>query len=249
MKGFFIAANWKMNKTNSEATDFVKALKPLIENTTSTVILCPSFLAIPILKGMSIKKLKIGAQNLHEKPRGTFTGEISGEMLFDAGVQYVLVGHSERRHIFGESDQTVAKKLAAAIENKLVPILCIGETYSQKVAGETESVLKNQLGVALSEVVGGTEFLVAYEPVWAISSGDPNQPKLTPTATEIGDIHKFIKELLKNNGHKNINILYGGSANDKNCVEFSKIDGVDGFLIGGASLDKERFASMINSLE
>lgn len=249
MKSFIIAANWKMNKTNNQAREFVKTIKKTIENSRNEIIICPPYTALETLVKLKIKNLKIGAQNIFFEDSGTYTGEISAEMLKDIHVECVLVGHSERRAMFGDSDAVVSKKLKVALKNGFDAILCIGETYEEKLAQKTHEVLKRQLDIALKDIKPTSKLTIAYEPVWAISSGDPNAPKLTPTSVEIGETHTFIKNILNTKKFKNIKILYGGSANDKNCVEFSKIKNVDGFLIGGASLDTNKFSNMITLLE
>lgn len=249
MKDFILAANWKMNKTSSEAVKFVRKLKNKIKKSKSNIMIFPSYLSIPALAKLKINNLSVGAQNMHYAEKGTFTGEVSLSMLNDLSVKSVLIGHSERRTIFGETDELINKKMTTALYNGLTTILCIGETYDEKVEKITSKVLKKQLQLALKGIerdkVNG-KLIVAYEPVWAISSGDPNKPKLTPTAKEIEKTHKLIKAELSKIGFNDIMVLYGGSANENNCKEFMQIDGVDGFLIGGASLVYEKFTKMID---
>ena len=246
MKKIILAANWKMNNTPSESVKYVKTIKKSIKNANDRVIIFAPYLSLERLLKLNVKGLSIGAQNMHFADKGTFTGEISGAMLKDIGVNYVLIGHSERRAMFGETDDIINKKLKTATENGFKVMLCIGETYEEKENNITTKVLKDQIKKALNGVrADSNNLIVAYEPVWAISSGDPNKPKLTPTAKEIEKTHKIIKAELEKLGYSDIKVLYGGSANDKNCKEFSEIEGVDGFLIGGASLVKEKFEKMI----
>lgn len=245
MKEIILAANWKMNKTASEAVAFVKSLKKVLCTSKQKVIIFPSFTSIDAVRRLKIKNLGIGAQNMHFAESGTFTGEISAKMLLEAGAKYILVGHSERRAMFGDTDEVVNKKLSAALAAGFVGVLCIGETYDERVKNQTIKVLTRQVKAALSGIAPTKNLILAYEPVWAISGGDPNAPKLTPTSDDIAKIHVSIRAELEKLGFLDTKILYGGSANEKNCAEFAAIDGVDGFLIGGASLVTEKFASMI----
>lgn len=245
MKEIILAANWKMNKTTSEAVAFVKHLKKVLRNSKQKVIIFPSFVSIEALRKLEIKNLGIGAQNMHFAESGTFTGEMSARMLLEAGAKYILVGHSERRAMFGDSDEIVNKKLSAALSAGFVGVLCIGETYEERVKNQTIKVLSRQIESALLGVESTKNLILAYEPVWAISGGDPNAPKLTPTSEDIAKIHASIQAKLEELGFVGVKILYGGSANEKNCAEFASIEGVDGFLIGGASLVEEKFSSII----
>lgn len=249
MKKLILAANWKMNKTATDAAAFVSSFEEFAAKSKHTIVICPSFTSIFALVNAKAKNIHVGAQNIFFESKGTYTGEISSSMLADAGVEYVIVGHSERRAMFGDTNEVVAKKLKVAIEGGFKAILCIGETYDEKLNKQTKKVLKTQLESAIKGVSATENLTVAYEPVWAISSGDPTKPKMTPTNDEIAKTHLFIKGILEKYGFNKTKILYGGSANDKNCEEFAKIENVDGFLIGGASLEVEKFASMLKAVE
>ncbi|MCL2586835.1 MAG: triose-phosphate isomerase [Firmicutes bacterium] len=238
-----IAANWKLNKTNAEAREFFAQYKKLVTSTPNKVIVCAPFttLGVEIPNGV-----ELGAQNLHYAKSGTFTGEISAEMLVEAGVKYVLVGHSERRAApFSEDNEFLNAKVKSAQAAGLTPILCIGESLEVREEGATENLLKWQLTTGLKDITD-TNLIVAYEPVWAISGGDPTKPKPIATREQIAEVHAFIKDLLQKQFKTDIPVLYGGSANDQNMHDIFPIPGVDGGLIGGAALVPEKFAKLAN---
>ncbi len=242
-----IAANWKMNKTVAETEDYLtKFLKILGTPEDREVLICPPFTALYVA-GRILKDtpIKIGAQNCHYEEKGAFTGEISIPMIKEVGCSYVIVGHSERRHIFGESDEVINRKLVACLERGVRPILCVGERIEDREAGMTFKVVETQIRLALSGIEGLTDLLdVAYEPVWAIGTGVPAKPEDAVT------VHRFIKDLLKEINPKSegrTRVLYGGSVNPENAPEFMKHKEVDGLLVGGASLDPEAFAKIVNS--
>lgn len=239
-----IAGNWKMNKLPSEGRSFINEVVNLVLDIKSvSVIFAPPFTGLFEVQVKS--PFHIAAQNCHWEDSGALTGEISVSMIKDCGVEYVIVGHSERRHIFGEKNEWVNKKAKALLENGVSPILCVGETIAQRESGETESVLKDQLEKGLDSISDVRNCIIAYEPVWAIGTG------LTATNEQVEIAHQFIREVIGNkygNGD-GTHILYGGSVNLGNAESLIQTEGVDGFLIGGASLDAGSFASIIKIVE
>lgn len=239
-----IAGNWKMNKLPSEGRSFINEVVNLVLDIKSvSVIFAPPFTGLFEVQVKS--PFHIAAQNCHWEDSGALTGEISVSMIKDCGVEYVIVGHSERRHIFGEKNEWVNKKAKALLENGVSPILCVGETIAQRESGETESVLKDQLEKGLDSISDVRNCIIAYEPVWAIGTG------LTATNEQVEIAHQFIREVIGNkygNGD-GTHILYGGSVNSDNAESLIQTEGVDGFLIGGASLDAASFASIIKIVE
>ena len=245
-----IAGNWKMNKTRPEAKELLEAIKPLVANAEGKVevIACVPFTnletAVNVTAGSNIK---IGAENVHFEKSGAFTGEISADMLTELGVEYVVIGHSERRQYFGETDETVNKRLLAALQAGLKPILCVGETLDQREKGITEEIIAMQTKIAL---MGTCEkciknVVIAYEPVWAIGTGK------TATAEQAQEVCAFIRKTVENLFNKEIadgmTIQYGGSMNAKNCAELLSKPDVDGGLIGGASLKADDFNTIVQS--
>ena len=245
-----IAGNWKMNKTRPEAKELLEAIKPLVANAEGKVevIACVPFTnletAINTTAGSNVK---IGAENVHFEKSGAFTGEISADMLTELGVEYVVIGHSERRQYFGETDETVNKRLLAALQAGLKPILCVGETLDQREKGITEEVIAMQTKIAL---MGTCEkciknVVIAYEPVWAIGTGK------TAPAEQAQEVCAFIRKNVENLFNKEIadgmTIQYGGSMNAKNCAELLSKPDVDGGLIGGASLKADDFNTIVQS--
>ena len=239
-----VAGNWKMNKTPLEGREFIKVVKESTSDIQNTkVVFFPSFTGLNDVVLNS--PFYLGAQNFHWENSGAYTGEVSIEMLTECGVSYVIVGHSERRQFFKESNTEINKKLKAALVNNLKPIFCIGETIDDRREGSTESFLQNQLEKGLEGINSIDSFIIAYEPIWAIGTGE------TADKRQIFDAHNFIQSTLKKLFPKshNYHILYGGSVNTENAKELIKIDGVDGFLIGGASLSKKSFVKIINDVE
>ncbi len=244
-----IVGNWKMHKTISEAQAFVKRLAGLLPKTPSagvTIILAPPFTALSAVAG-AIKSLPVdlSAQDVHWDEQGAFTGEVSPTMLREAGCRYVIIGHSERRRYFGETDATVKAKVGAALRHGLRPILCVGETGEQRANGRTEPVLSGQLTEALAGVdkERATDVVIAYEPVWAIGSGQP------ATAEQARDAHRHIRAtataLWGHDAGERLPILYGGSVTSDNIGEFLALREVDGALVGGACLDPAQFAKIL----
>jgi triosephosphate isomerase len=241
-----IAANWKMYKQVGEALRFVEKLAVMIQDLEGVeVVLAPPFTALESLKeAVASTPIELAAQNVHPEPEGAFTGEISVSMLADVGCRYVIVGHSERRHIFGETNDLVARKVAAVLGAELRPILCVGETLEEREAGRTLEVLEEQLSTALHGVTDAqvAELVIAYEPVWAIGTGRTATPELAQEA------HAFVRERLRNGfggTADRIRIQYGGSVKPSNAYGLMAQADVDGALVGGASLDPESFYAII----
>ncbi|WP_457600539.1 triose-phosphate isomerase [Hydrogenivirga sp.] len=242
-----IAANWKMHKTVSETRDYVKKFLKLVEHPESReILLCPPFTSLDVAgKLLEGSGVKLGAQNCHYEKKGAFTGEISIPMLKELGCEYVIIGHSERRHIFGEDDEIVNRKLVACLEEGIRPILCVGEKFEDREAGMTFKVVETQLRLALSGIEEHTDGIdVAYEPVWAIGTGVPATPE------DAVSVHRFIKDVLKDINPKSsgrTRVLYGGSVKPENASDFMKHPEVEGLLVGGASLEPESFAKIVYS--
>ncbi len=240
----FIAGNWKMNMTVATGTKLITDLKPLVKEAKCDVCLCVPAILIPaMVKTAKGSKIKIGAQNVHFAHHGAYTGEISADMLNDYGVKYVIIGHSERRQYFGENNDTVNQRTLTALKNGLTPIVCIGETLSERASGDTENVLTRQLEFGLHGVEDVKQIVIAYEPVWAIGTGQ------TATDEQAQETIKFIRKKLGKmfcvKDANRVRILYGGSMNAGNCKGLMAQPDIDGGLIGGASL-KTDFATIVN---
>jgi triosephosphate isomerase (TIM) len=234
-----IAGNWKMYKTQAEALEFLQDFLPHLENTPEDrdIILCAPFTTLTSMsKNLHGSRVQVGAQNVHWEDAGAYTGEIAGAMLTEIGVRFVVVGHSERRQYFGETNETVNLRLKAAQKNRITPILCVGETKAQRDAGETESHLIEQIERGLVGV-DQTHLIIAYEPIWAIGTGD------TCASEEANRVIGLIRSRLKN---PDVTIQYGGSVNPKNVDELMAQPEIDGALVGGASLTAESFSRIIN---
>ena len=242
----YIAANWKMNKTVAEAAEFVDALLPRIAATQHDVVLCPPFTALSeVVQRRYGTAIKVAAQNMHEGESGAFTGEISASMLVELDVEAVVLGHSERRQLFNESDEALALKVPAALAAELEPILCVGETKEARDAGETETVLERQLQADLAAVEPSDldGVVIAYEPIWAIGTGDVATPE------QAQEVCAFIRDVLRGRGAAAdaVRILYGGSVKPDNAAELLALPDVDGALVGGASLDAVDFAAIVEA--
>ena len=244
MRRSIAAGNWKMNGLREDFNDIL-LIDAASENVNCDVILC-----VPdtLIREMSEKTKNIfsGGQNCHIVASGAFTGDISAEMIKDAGASHVIVGHSERRVNYNENNNLIKSKAQAALNEGLKAIICIGETLKERETGITLDIIKKQLINSLPQEITGETIIIAYEPVWAIGTG------LTPSIEQITEVHDFIRAELENNygkkiGHS-VNILYGGSMNAKNAHEISAIENVDGGLVGGASLKAESFIPIINAL-
>ena len=241
-----IAGNWKMYKTISEAESFVAALLPRVSALDGVdVAICPSFLALQAMVDSTRgSRVAVCAQNMHPKAEGAFTGEVSASMLSEVGVQGVILGHSERRQLFGETDRALQQKVPAALEAGLLPILCVGETEEERERGDTERKLRHQVQEDLNRVEKDrlAEVVIAYEPIWAIGTG------LVATPEQAQEAIAFIRALVADRSSEqalSTRILYGGSVKPDNAAELMALPDVDGALVGGASLDPESFAKII----
>ena len=243
-----IAANWKMNKTIGEARVFCEALLPDVEefgDDGAGVVICPSFLALPLVAQLCEgTAVGVAAQNMYFEDSGAYTGEVSASMLLDAGAEGVILGHSERRQFFGETDEALARKVPVALAAGLLPILCVGESEAERERDETDRVLRRQVDAALSRV-GDEELadvVIAYEPIWAIGTGK------TATAEQANDACGFIRSLIAardEGAGERIRIQYGGSVKPANAADLLGQSDIDGALVGGASLDPEDFAAIV----
>ncbi len=244
----FIAGNWKMNKTAAETKALAEALKESLAQfgDSVTMAVCPVFTslatAVEVLKGSNVK---VGAQNIHWADNGAFTGEISGAMLKEIGVEYVIIGHSERRQYFGETDETVNKRIKAALKYELKPIVCIGETLAEREGGKTNDVLDVQLKGGLADLSAAdmANITIAYEPVWAIGTGKTATPEMAQ------ETHAFIRKTLAGmfgeEVAENTVIQYGGSMKAENAAALTAQKDIDGGLIGGAALKADSFTALI----
>ena len=243
-----IAGNWKMHKTCTEAVEAAVQLIPLVKGVKDVdIMIAPTFTALSqVSEKISGTAIGLGAQNMHWETQGAYTGEISADMLLSAGCAYVIIGHSERRQLFGETDQTVNKKIKSALNAGLAPVFCIGETESQREAGQTFSVLDKQVQKGLESFVSGDleSLIVAYEPVWAIGTGK------TATTGQAQEVHAHVRQWFADNFDDGIaqklRILYGGSVKPSNVKDLMAMPDVDGALVGGASLDPQTFSQLVH---
>ena len=244
MRKPFIAGNWKMNMTAASGKKLIEELKPLVKDANCDVALCVPAILIPeMVKAAAGSNIKIGAENIHWAPSGAYTGEISAEMLKEYGVEYAIIGHSERRQYFGETDESVNMRLHAALKAGITPIVCVGEMLEEREAGKTDKVLDRQLTVGLSGVEDVTKIVIAYEPVWAIGTGLTATPE---QADEVcGIIRSVVAGLYDEAKAEALTIQYGGSMNAGNCKGLMAQPDIDGGLIGGASLKRD-FALIVN---
>ena len=242
-----ITGNWKMYKTIEEATAFVKELIPLVQDAPVSIYLAVPFTAIrsvaELVKGSSIK---IGAQNMNDVSEGAFTGEIAGKMLKEAGAEFVILGHSERRRFFNETNDLIHKKVVRALEDGLQPVLCIGESKEERDRNETEEVLQKQLQECLAGIKSeqASQLMIAYEPVWAIGTFDAATPEVAEEAHAF--CRKCLGELFGEEVAGQIVIQYGGSVVPENAAAFLQQEDIDGLLVGGASLSAEKFSKIVN---
>ena len=248
MRKYVIAGNWKMNNTPAQTKELINEMKPLVAGASCEVVLCVPFVdiaaAVEAAKGSD---LKIGAENIHWAESGAFTGEISGDMLKAAGAEYVIIGHSERRQYFGETDDTVNARLKAAIAAGLTPIVCVGETLEQREKNITVETVAMQTKIAFRDIsaADAKNTVIAYEPVWAIGTG---KTATDEQADEVnGAIRNVIAEIYGKDVADSIVIQYGGSMNAKNAEGLLAKEHIDGGLIGGASLKAQDFAVIVNA--
>ena len=252
MRKTIIAGNWKMNKINSEAVAFARELKNKISSFDNVeIVVCPNFIALsPVCSVLKESRVSVGAQNLYWEQSGAFTGEVSAEMIESSGCEYVIIGHSERRQYFGETNETVNKKIKRALTTCcLTPIVCVGETLEQRENGDTNNIIENQIKKGLNGLSSAQmeRIVIAYEPVWAIGTG------VTATREQAEEVHLFIRDLLKSMYDEQVAnstpILYGGSMKPSNIKELLEQPDIDGGLIGGASLKVDSFVEMIEIAE
>lgn len=247
MRKPIIAGNWKMHKTIAEGVAFINAVKNEVANSDVEALVCAPFTLLPALveaaKGTNVK---IGAQNMHFEDKGAFTGEVSADMLLDLGVTHVIIGHSERRQYFAETDETVNLKAKKALSKGLTPIVCCGETLEQREAGETKALVKVQIEKAFDGIsaADAPKVVVAYEPIWAIGTGK------TASSQDANDVIAYIREVLENvygdEISEEVRIQYGGSVKPSNVEEIMNEADIDGALVGGASLEASDFVQLVN---
>ena len=249
MRRKIIAGNWKMNMLPNEAMNFINGLAPLVKDTNCEVVLCVPYtdLFYSLLTAQETN-IKIGAQNMHYEERGAYTGEIAPEMLTSINVEYVIIGHSERRQYFNETDESVNKKIKVAISHGLKPILCLGETEKQRDIGMAEEVICQQTELALEGLSNEEveKVIIAYEPIWAIGPG--NVASKDDANNAIKQIRNKVKELYGDETSQNVSILYGGSVKKDNAKELFNTSDIDGALVGGASLKVDEFYEIIKSI-
>ena len=246
MRKAISAGNWKMHYTPEEAVKLVNELKPLVKDATCDVVVCPTFVCLDaVLKAVEGSNIKVAAQNMHFEEKGAFTGEISPLMLKELDMDYVVIGHSERRQYFNETDETVNKKVLKALEVGIDPILCVGETLEEREAGNTKDVCKVQVEKALENVSKEdlAKVVIAYEPVWAIGTGK------TATSEDANDVIAYIREVVANlygELANEVRIQYGGSVKPSNVAEIMNQSDIDGALVGGASLEANDYVELVN---
>ncbi len=247
MRKKIIAGNWKMNMLPNEAIKFIEELAPLVKETQNEVVLCVPytdlFYAILTAQGTNIK---IGAQNMHYQTKGAYTGEVSAEMLKSINVEYVIIGHSERRQYYNETDETVNKKIKKAFEVGLKPIVCVGETLEQREAGKTVEIITEQTKLALDGLSNNEveNMIIAYEPIWAIGTGKTATSE--DANNSIKEIRNKIADIYGQSTADRVIIQYGGSVKSKNAKELFTSSDIDGGLVGGASLDPIEFSKIVN---
>ena len=244
MRRKVVAGNWKMNMLPNEAIDFVNNLAPLVKESKAEVIICVPFTDLfYTLLTVQDTNIHVGAQNMHYEESGAYTGEVSAKMLKSINTEYVIIGHSERRQYFNETDETVNLKVKAALKNNLKPIVCVGETLEQREQGKTIEIITSQISKALAGMQNLDNIIIAYEPIWAIGTGK------TATKEDANDAIKAIRdEINKNFNTNDITILYGGSVNENNSKELFEMPDIDGGLVGGASLKVDSFSKIINCI-
>ena len=247
MRKYVIAGNWKMNKTPQEAKALIQELKPLVADAKCDVVVIPPFTSLcAVLEETKGTNIKVGAQNMHFEESGAYTGEIAPSMLKELGVEYVVIGHSERREYFAETDFTVNKKVKKALEHGLTPILCCGESLQQRELGITFEHVATQIKIGFSEISAddAKKIIVAYEPIWAIGTGK------TATDDQANEVCKAIRDTLAalygQETADEITIQYGGSVNAKNASGLMKMSDIDGGLVGGASLKAQDFSTIVH---
>lgn len=248
MRKILAAGNWKMNNTPAQAEAMINELKELVKDAKNDVLICPTFVCLPAaVKAAEGSNIKIGAQNLHFEDKGAFTGEVSAQMLKELGVSHVIIGHSERREYFAETDDTVNAKVIQALKYDLVPVLCCGESLKQREDGITFDFIRSQIKIAFRGISkeDAVKIVVAYEPIWAIGTG---KVATSEQANEVcADIRKCLEGIYDAETAENIRILYGGSVNKDCASELFAMSDIDGGLVGGASLKPVDFSIICNA--
>lgn len=248
MRKRLIAGNWKMNLNTHQASVLAHRLEESIESHNDVeVVIFPSVMSVqPLSLQINKRKIKLGAQDAFYEDEGAYTGQVSAAMLHGV-VDYCLIGHSERRHLFSESDEVIGKKLAAVVRNKIKPILCVGETSADRSGGETKQVLHDQVMADLRNLTAKEvqDLVIAYEPVWAVGTGDWAKPDQVKEATDF--IRHNVRELYGPKAEQSMRVLYGGSVKPDNAMSYVDIEGVDGLLIGGVSLIYKQFAEIVGA--
>jgi len=241
---FFVGGNWKMNGSKSEIKSIVDTLNAAPLNDQTDIVVSPPACYLEYTKQLASSKIHTAGQNCYKVAKGAFTGDLSPQMLKDVGANWVILGHSERRHVFGEGDQLIAEKVAFALESGLGVIACIGEKLEEREAGRTEEVVFQQMAAIASKVSSWDKVVVAYEPVWAIGTGKTASPQ---QAQEVhAQLRGWLKEKVSEAVSNSVRIIYGGSVTGGNCKELAKEGDIDGFLVGGASL-KPEFIEIVNA--
>jgi triosephosphate isomerase (TIM) len=251
MRAAVVAGNWKMYTNAAEAEALVRGLAPLVSGVKNVeVAVCPPFpYLIPVAKALQGTQVRVGGQNMHWEDEGAFTGEVSPRMLTDAGCRFVILGHSERRQFFGETDEKINKKIKKALSSGLTPIVCVGEMLAEREAGTTEKIIRGQLEGCFQSLTPGdmVKLVIAYEPVWAIGTGKTASPE------QAQDVHRFIRAWLSGAFGKDtaesIRIQYGGSVKPDNAKALMSQPDIDGALVGGASLKADGFAAIVRAAE
>ena len=246
MRKKIVAGNWKMNMTPAKAVELINSLKDKINSEAVEVVVCPTYVCLPaVLEAVKGTNIGVGAQNMHFEENGAYTGEIAPSMLTELGVKYVIIGHSERRQYFAETDETVNKKTLKAIEHGLVPIVCVGESLEEREQGVTIDLVRLQTKIALKDVTAedAKKVVIAYEPIWAIGTG---RTATSEQAEEVcAAIRQVVAEIYCQEVADEVRVQYGGSVNGGNANELFNMGNIDGGLVGGASL-KEEFTSIVN---
>ena len=246
MRRFLIAGNWKMNKNNNEAMDLARKIVLNAHGIEKVdMVICPPFTALaPVYDIIKDTKVKLGAQNMYFEDKGAYTGEISPEFLKSIGCQFIIIGHSERRKYFNETDQDVNKKTKKALAVGFIPIVCVGETLEEREKGETENIVRREVSAALEDQTDKKRIVFAYEPIWAIGTGKTAKPE------DANKIHSLIRNIAKEDpgmDDSSLIILYGGSVKPSNAEELLSQSDIDGSLVGGASLDAQNFTEIIKT--
>lgn len=246
MRKKIAAGNWKMNKNPEETKAYFEAFNELVKDCDNEIIICTPFIDLAVAKECAGANISVGAQNMHFENKGAYTGEVSGKMLKDINIKHVIIGHSERREYFNETDESVNKKIKAALNHELVPILCVGETLEEREAGKAKEKVVSQIVKDFAEIeaINACKVIIAYEPIWAIGTGK------TASSEDANEACKWIRDEIRNIYNDevadNIEILYGGSVKSSNAKELFEMSDIDGGLVGGASLTPEEFAKIAN---